>query len=246
MDNMFSVKGKRILIAGATGGIGTSVSVLLDQLGAELVLVGRNKGKLEALLSKLSNSNSQIMPVDFGSQDEIEYAVSMQAKIKKFDGMVYAAGVQHTMPIRSLDKHDIDSVMSLNFTAFVMFAKAYAKKKNNNGGSVVGISSIMSEFAEPGNSIYSATKNAMDSFAKSCSVEFIKQGIRVNTIRPAFVETDMYKQMADVIDNTVLTKQKLGIIPPEQIAAAVAFLLSDASKYITGICVDINAGYGVN
>lgn len=248
MNKMIDLSGKRILVAGATGGIGKSIVKLLSAHGAEVALLGRNEDKIKKLIDDIGCERVTAETINFSSAEQIKAAVQHVSSKKKLDGMVYAVGVHDNTPLRSIESHDLVELMGVNFNTFAILVQNYAKRKNNNGGSIVAISSVMSFIGEAGNTLYSATKGAMDSFIRSAAKELLRQNIRINSIRPAMVDTDMYNEanlIIDGFDKQLKAKQPMGLIPPDQVAAAAVFLLSDSAGFITGSHIDICAGYGI-
>lgn len=247
MLNPIDMTGKRILITGASSGIGQGIAVLLCQLGAATVLVARSEEKLNKTREMLQGDH-EIVPFDVSNLDEAENLMKMATANGKLDGYVHSAGINFTMPVGLMKHTDMHRLMLVNFYSFVELSKHFSKKKyNNDGGSIVGISSTASKVGNKGLCAYCASKSAMDSSVRVMSQEFAPKKIRVNSVCPSWIETEMYSELEKIIDEKafekLLDRQPLGLGKPVDVANAVAFLLSDAAKFITGTSMIVDGGY---
>lgn len=241
--NPFSLRGKSVLVTGASSGIGRATAVMCSEMGAMVVASGRNPDKLDETLKLLKEPFIGICG-DLRSDDDID---RIATDCPKLDGVVHSAGMGHKMLVRSLQKNDIQEVMETNFNATVLLQKALMKKKRiADGGSVVFIASRAPFSPSVGNSIYAASKGALLAFAKVLSLELAGKGIRVNSICPAMVWTDLVRKEQELtgVDYHELEKEyplkRYG--QPEDVAALAVYMLSDASKWMTGSAVDITGG----
>lgn len=237
---------KAILITGATSGIGQNAAYEFAKESATLVLVGRNRKKLEFMKSQLGDK-VHIFEYDLRDLEHIENIFSFaKSQNIKFDFMVHCAGIAKNSIIRANDIEDMDEVMKVNCFSFVELGKFFCLKKYSNpGGAVVALSSIASLLNDKGMVQYSASKAALNSVIKTMSKEFLKKQIRVNAILPAYVNTAMFTAGESQIDNfeeELMINQPLGIIPTENIVGIIKFLLSDYGKYITGELLVVSAG----
>ena len=244
--NLNSLKGKRILVIGATSGIGEKTAYMLAEQGCHLILVGRNKKKLQELKKNLDEDTVTI-EYDLHDLDNIEHIfLTSKDNSIKLDGMIYSAGIAKNSIVRANDWRDLEEVLQINCMAFVEVAKYFAMKKYcNDGASIVAISSIASLLNDAGMVQYSASKSALNSAVKTMAKEFVKRKIRVNGILPANVNTDMFLSGKEYIENfmeTALERQPLGIIEMEQVGYLSEFLISDCSKYITGELITMGGG----
>ncbi|MCH5265251.1 MAG: SDR family oxidoreductase [Lachnospiraceae bacterium] len=242
-----NMKDKVIIVAGATGGIGTGVVKKLDQSGAITILVGRNETKLRELQNQLQGE-SYIYTVDFADVEKLGLLFQfLKSENLKADGLVYAAGMCIDMPVKVVDLEDMQAHMQLNYFAYVELCKHFCKKKfSNDGGSIVGFSSISSFLCEKAMSQYAASKAALNAVTETMAKEFADRKIRVNALAPAFVDTEMAwdtKHVRDDFEDYLQEKQPYGMIPVEEIADWTEFLLSDASGHITGEILRISGGY---
>lgn len=240
------MQGKNILVTGASQGIGRGVAEYLLQQGVSVILVARNKNRLEELQSKYPNT-AYSYPFDLEKTDEIE-KIFLYCKEKglKLHGMIHAAGISIDCPIKSIDLAEIDRIFKINYYAYVMLTKYFMQKKYSmNGACTIAMSSMASSLCEKAMSQYVASKNAINAFTKVLAREGEKRKIRANAIAPAFVDTDMAQGAVDVLENydELIAKQVFGMIPVSQIAFLVEFLLSDRASYITGAVIPVSGGY---
>ena len=241
-----SLKDKKILITGATSGIGYETAMQLNKEGACLILTGRNKTKLHQMQEEF-HPHSFIIEYDLMNLEDIEKIFqTTKEKMGKLDGMVHCAGMAENSIVKANDIEAIKRVMDLNAFSFVELGKYFSMKKYSaDGAAIIAISSIASLLNDPGMVQYSASKAALNAIVKTMSKEFMKRKIRVNALLPANVNTEMFTSGVDVIENfmeTALERQPLGIIETEQIAYLIEFLLSDNAKYITGELLTVSGG----
>lgn len=236
---------KWVLVTGASSGIGEAVSKYLSSQGYGVVLVARNRGRLERISESLSGENFYIS-YDLSDLEHIEEIFTVcKEKGIKLDGLVHSAGINNDIPIRSNDIKIMQDVTTINFYAFVEIGKYFCKKKySNENASVVAISSSAADACMKGMCTYSASKAALNASVKVMGKEFLKRRQRVNAIMPSFVNTPMAEQMDESLGDleSKVSSQPLGLIDPIQIAYLVEFLLSDKSAFITGACIPVSGG----
>ncbi len=231
---------KTILITGATSGIGLETARFLHNKGYKLVLVGRDKAKIQNILKELSDSFGFVIDLEKTEMIEsiFEYCKSLNLKL---DGLVHAAGYTVNTPVRSYKIEHMERQMKLHYYAFLELCKSfYNKSISNQFSSIVVTSSLASITKLKGSVLYASSKSALNSAVSVISKEFIKRFIRVNAIMPAYVDTRMNEGLDEIID--IKAKQPMGMIPPHNIAEIIEFLLSDKSKYMTGALIPISAG----
>ena len=243
MTTPFDLSGKHLLITGASSGIGRATAVLCAALGAKLTINGRNTDRLNQTLQSLDGEGHSVMCCDLTDYDKTAELVK---NIEKLDGAVFCTGTQKTCVAKCLDRETVNSLFETNFTATVnLNTLLFENKKINKGASLVFISSIAAlGYAEVGNAAYGATKGALTAFAKVLALENVKRKIRVNTVSPAMVRTPLLEKF-DVSEEQFAENEKkypLGYGNPEDVAAAVAFLLSDGAKWITGTDLKLDGG----
>ncbi|EJN09799.1 SDR family NAD(P)-dependent oxidoreductase [Herbaspirillum sp. YR522] len=252
MTAPFDLAGRRILVVGASAGIGRATAVLLANLGAQVVLNGRDGARLEQVRDELQEpQRHQVAPFDItdidGAPAWLKGQVCGQGAL---DGMVHCAGLQVTLPVRSFSAAHFDKIMHLNLGSALALARGFRQRGCcNPGSSIVLISSIGGFLGQPGNVVYGASKAGLMSAARGLAMEFVRDEIRVNAIAPAMVETQMsrkaFNEMSAPQVEAITRRHPMGIGQPEDIAGPVAFLLSNASRWITGTCITVDGGHMV-
>ncbi|NVN94333.1 MAG: SDR family oxidoreductase [Bacteroidetes bacterium] len=241
--NPYSLLEKKILVTGASSGIGKSIAIECSKLGAKLVITGRNFDRLKETMSLLTGDGHILKVLDLNDTDNLQEFI---LDIPKLDGIVYCAGIQKTCPTKLIQRVDLDEVFETNFFSIIdLNTTILSKKLLNKEASIVFISSTAAGIvAEYGNAIYSATKGALTSFAKVLALELIAQRIRVNCILPGMIKTPLLNKI--LVDEEQLKKDEerypLGYGNPEDVAYAVIYLLSNASKWITGTNLLLDGG----
>ena len=250
---MLTFRDQKILISGASSGIGNSVVYLLNSLGVNTVLIGRDKSKLEKTLSQLQQpENASIIICDF--LDEInlkgEFLKSV-ADSGTFTGFVHSAGADITKPYKLLKNNDFDTLNKLNITAPFQVVKELLHKSifSQEGGSIVWLGSVMGSLGQKGKIAYTSSKAAVDGLVKSLALELAGKNIRVNSVAPGIVETpltdDLFSKTTEEKIKTIEAMHPLGFGKPEDVANLIGFLLSDQSRWITGTTHFIDGGYHI-
>lgn len=247
MYNPFSLKDKKILVTGASSGIGRAIAIECSRMGAEVILTARNKGRLEETLAQMDNSHQH--KVVISDLSEIEELSSIVDSIDEpLDGVVQCAGFVILKPFQFISAEDIGTIMRVNYEAPAILSQKLLKKKRiKKGASIVFISSISGVWISIlGNSLYSSTKGAINGLVKGMALELASKSIRVNCVNPGMIDTDIVKN-GEVTKEQLLEDSKrypLGRYgKPEEVAHAVTYLLSDASSWITGSNLLIDGGY---
>jgi NAD(P)-dependent dehydrogenase (short-subunit alcohol dehydrogenase family) len=239
-NHPFHLNGKRILVTGASSGIGRAVAIACARAGASLVLTGRDRERLEATLAELgAGGEHSILPADLTDAAQLA-ALADQAGM--LDGVVFSAGITGFAPVRMLQQGLLDSVMHANFTAPVMLCQRLLfKKALRNGASLVFLSSIAAHTGTVGVTAYSSSKAALEGFIRNLALEVAPRGMRANALAPAMVETPLVSTDAAFLAEK--TKHyPFGIGQPEDVAHAAIYLLADASRKVTGISLDLDGG----
>lgn len=243
MANPFSLESKNVLVTGASSGIGRAIAVLCSQFGANVYITARREDKLNETLSLMTGVNNKVVVADLSREECID---NLMEQFPKLDGVVHCAGIGSRVLCKSITREEIDRVMGANFIAPIMLQTSLlAKKKLNKNASIVFIASHGADSPAIANSIYSASKGAIISYANCLALEVAPRGIRVNCISPAMVWTDLI--VKDGIDAETLKqdekKYPLGRYgKPEDIAPLAAYLLSDGSSWMTTTNVKITGG----
>lgn len=241
--NPYSLKGKTVLITGASSGIGQATAVECARLGAKLVITGRNEERLDQTLKSLEGKDHLKIVADITVDSDINRLVEVLPQI---DGFVCNAGITKRKPINYLKDKELHEVFEINtFAAFMLTKSIMKAKRLNHDGSIVFMSSMAARQVTPGNSMYAASKAAIESFSRSCAQEYAGKGIRSNAILPGMVETPLIKNGMLTAEDIERDKQHYMLKRygrPEEIAWAVIFLLSDASKWITSTSLIVAGG----
>lgn len=243
--NPLDLTRRKILITGASSGIGRAVAIYLARLGASIVITGRNKDRLDITLSQLEGRNHMKIVADLAEYDDMsELFEEATEDGNKLKGLVHCAGVAQVIPINALTKKKLIYEMNLNYFSYIELIRQYAKRKFSDGGSIVGISSIAADRAGQCQTNYSASKASMDIASQALCIELAKKGIRINTVLPGAIGTDMTIRAREsgVNMEEVERSQLLGMGEADDVAAACAFLISDMSKFITGRRLFVDGG----
>jgi NAD(P)-dependent dehydrogenase (short-subunit alcohol dehydrogenase family) len=244
MYNPFSLEGKTILVTGASSGIGKAIAIECSKMGAKLIITARNEGRLNETLSQMEGNGHLIVPADLSKEEGQKFLVDTSSVL---GGLVNCAGIVKTMPFQFVNAESLYEVMNVNFIApSLVSAQLIKKKKLSKNSSIVFISSISGVLgAVPGNSLYSASKGAINGIVKNMALDLASKGIRVNSINPGAVESH-------ILDAGIITEEQQEEDKkhyplkrhgkPEEIAYAAIYLLSDASKWITGSNLVIDGG----
>lgn len=250
MINPLQMIGKRILLTGASSGIGRCTAILLSQLGARIVLVARNRERLQQTLDAMEGSEHAIAPFDMEDVGEIPAWLNRLAgEGGLFDGMVCAAGASLLLPLRMMTTAGFEQQMRVNCQSAVALTAAFSSKRvRQSQASVVLVSSVAGLRGSPARTAYSASKGALVAFARSAAVEMAPYGMRVNCVAPAYVKTEMYDTIerelsAEKAEALVRATQPLGLGTPIDVAYAIAFLLAETGRWITGSVLAVDGGY---
>lgn len=241
-----------MLITGATSGIGRATAILMSEQGALCVINGRNEDRLSSTLAAMQGNGHIAIPKALTEDSIRELVTESVAKIGPLNGFVHCAGIEKTLPFRNTEIKDLRDIMAINLEAYWEITRQILKRHNHDAEntSIVAISSVAASGAA-GKTAYSASKGALISLTKSLAAEYANKRIRFNCVCPAYVDTPMlanmrklYRTEEDYIDSLV-KKHPFGIGRPEDVAGAVAYLLSDASRWVTGTVMTVDGGYGV-
>ena len=249
MVNLIDFTGKTIIVTGASSGIGRETAILLSKLGAKLIIIARNKEKLRDTINSLDGEGHADIAFDLTSFSEYNHLFSrIFENGSRVSGFVHCAGFSKTIPLRNMKLNDLDEMMKINYYSFMLLAKEFVKKKNvdPDGASIVAISSVAGDFSVKGKSIYSATKSSLNISVKALAQEYAQWNIRFNTISPGWVRTELTDKATQALTServeNVIENHPLGPGDPIDVAKTVAFLLSDAARWITGTTLIIDGG----
>lgn len=244
MFNPFNLVGKTILVTGASSGIGREIAVSCSKMGANVVITARNEERLKETLSMMEGENNMYVVADLATEADIKELVN---KLPALNGIVHNAGIGSRGLCKAIKEADIDNIMAPNVKGPMLLQKYLLKqKKINDEGSVVFIASRAPYAPSVGNAVYAASKGAILGYARVLALEVAPKKIRVNSILPAMVWTELVAKDAELmgVDYNELQKkyplQRYGT--PEDVANLVIYLLSDASSWMTGSAIDLTGG----
>lgn len=245
MYNPFSLEDKTILVTGASSGIGKAIAVESSKMGAKVIITGRNKERLEETFKQLEGEGHQMYIGDLKNEDDIDKLIEVLPKI---DGCVNNAGIVNPLLIQFINQNALNDTLDINTIAPILITQKIVKKKKlEKEGSVVFISSVSGVFCSSiGGGLYSMSKGAINGFAKGAALDLASKKIRVNTVCPGMVDTNILSAGIVTQEQIEMDQKRypLGRYgKPEEVAHAVIYLLSDASKWVTGSNLLIDGGY---
>lgn len=242
--NPFSLKGKTILITGASSGIGRETAIVCAKMGASVVITGRNEERLNDTFQHLAGDGNLQITSDLSATEDIEKLV---AQLPALTGVVHCAGIGDRSLLKMVKEESLEKVMRINFEAPVLLQKLLLKKKILVAGASIVFIASRAPFAPTiGNGIYAASKGALIAYAKVLGLEVANQMMRVNCICPAMVWTELVEKDAHFTGVDYREAEKAYPLKrygrPDDIANLAVYLLSDASSWMTGSCIDITGG----
>lgn len=247
MENPFSLNGKKILVTGASSGIGRQTAIECSKMGSTVFLTARNSNRLQETLSLMIGSEHRIIEADLLVQSELENIVET---IPIVDGVVLCCGKGLTLPMQFATREKFNDIFNTNFFApFELLRLLYKKKKIQKQGSVIALASLGgTQIFSGSNGVYGASKAALNSAMMFCAKEFASRKIRVNCICPGMVDTPLIHR-GTVSDEQLKENEKLYPLGrfgrPEDIAYAAVYLLSDAASWITGQQIILDGGISI-
>jgi NAD(P)-dependent dehydrogenase (short-subunit alcohol dehydrogenase family) len=238
-NNPFHLRGKTVLVTGASSGIGREVAIQCSRVGARLVINGRDQARLNETLADLAGDSHCAIAADLTDMDQLRMLVEKAGPV---DGVVHGAGIHGVIPMRMVSKPFLDRVFSANFDAPVLLTqRLLAQKSMLDGGSILFMTSLAAHTGTPGVGVYSASKAALIGMMRCLALEVAKRRIRVNSLSPGLVDTPL----VNVFDGWLDEKRKmypLGIGQPVDIAYAAIYFMSDASRKVTGTSFNMDGG----
>lgn len=243
--NPYSLEGKTILITGGAGGIGSEVARICSRLGARIILTDIREDALQvalATLDKVETGDHLAITADLTNADELN---SLVEQLPEINGFVCNAGVMKLVLIQFITEEELSRIQKINLNAPILLTKAILKKKKmKRGSSIVFTASAAGVYrVSEGNAIYATTKCGIDAFMRTVALEFGPKGIRCNSVNPGMVETALIGGFTDEQKEKEMQNYPLRrFAKPEDIALGVAYLLSDASSFVTGTALKIDGG----
>lgn len=246
-----NLQDKNIFITGSSRGIGAGVAVKLASMGAKVTITyGKSKEQAQKVFEDLPGEGHLLLALDINDETSVKAAVdaAIEKWDGKIDGLVNNAGITRDQLILRMKKEDFDDVYTTNLRGSFFTTKLLLKPMMKlRKGSIVNISSVVGAMGNAGQSNYSASKAGLEAFSRSIAKEIGSRGIRVNSLAPGFIQTDMTDGLSETQKESLLKDlplARLGTV--DDIAESVAFLLSDASSYITGHTLHVNGGMFMN
>jgi NAD(P)-dependent dehydrogenase (short-subunit alcohol dehydrogenase family) len=242
--------GKQIvMITGASSGIGRQTAILLSELGARLVLVGRDKEKLNDTRNLMSGEGHAVEAFDLNDIDGIDlWFRGIIDSVGPLHAFVHSAGIQKTRPLQTLNSKTVDAIMRVNVHAGLALARNFARDNSRiDGGAIVFVSGGVALIGQAAVAAYAASKGAIVAMTKSLAVELARNRIRVNCVCPGYIETGMLEKVRNTLTpdqfSALERMHPLGIGQPLDVAYAIAFLLADTGRWITGTSLIVDGGY---
>ena len=238
-----NLKEKKILITGATGGIGHSLVKKFYELGSVILATGTNQNKLDKLKNEFKNINIKQFKLDDHQKIE-QFIESCYSDLQGLDVIINNAGITADNLSVRLTNESWKKVIDLNLTStFLMCKHSIKKMLKNKNGKIINITSIVAHTGNIGQANYAASKAGIIGFSKSLAIEYAKKGINVNCISPGFIKTEMTDKINEEFKKMLIEKIPNGDLGSgEDVANCAAFLSSKMSNYITGETIHVNAG----
>ena len=238
-----NLKNKKILITGATGGIGNSLVEKFYNLGSSIMATGTNEDKLNNLKKKFSSI--QVKKFKLDEHDKIEkFIENVNSRLDGLDVLVNNAGIALDNLSLRLTEENWKKVLDINLTSSFLMCKCAIKKMlKNKSGKIINITSIVGHTGNIGQANYAASKAGIIAFSKSLALEYAKKNINVNCVSPGFIKTDMTDKINEDFKKTLISKIPSGDLGSgEDVSNCVAFLASDMARYINGETIHVNGG----
>lgn len=246
MNNPFSLEGKTILVTGASSNIGRQIAIKCSEMGAKVILTARNEERLNETLIKMNGDGHQIVQCDLSVSEQIPVLVE---QLPELNGVIMCAAIFRTTPIRNNRRKYTEEMFNTNTFANIDLIQLLLKnKKVLDGGSILFISSVAAYRPYAGNALYSATKGAINSFCQVLAIENGNRKIRANCISPGIIKNDREAQ-SHAVTKEELDKEEarfpLGFGHTEDIGYAAVYMMSDASKWVTGTNMIVDGGQSI-
>jgi 3-oxoacyl-[acyl-carrier protein] reductase len=240
---MMNLKNKKVLITGATGGIGNCLVEKFNNLGASIVASGTNDDKLLNLKKKYPNIHTVKFKLD--EHDKIEeFIENINKKLDGLEILINNAGITlDNLSIR-LTEENWKKVLDVNLTSsFLMCKYAIKKMLKKKYGKIINITSIVGHTGNLGQANYAASKAGILAFSKSLALEYARKNININCVSPGFIKTEMTDKINEEFRKNLINKIPSGDLGTgEDVSNCVAFLASDMAKYINGETIHVNGG----
>lgn len=248
--NPFSLENKTILVTGASSGIGRQCAIDCSKMGAHVVLIGRNEKRLSDTYSQLEGDGHMVVAFDLTNSAELKKMVAdIVGNMGPIDGVLHCAGISETLPLKLLKYDVLNKFFHNNVYGAIELTREVCSVKNvsKEGASIVFFSSIMGCVGESGKSLYSMTKGALIAATRSLACEYAKKKIRFNCVSPGAILTPINENLPHMADpekrQALSDRHLLGLGKVSDVANACIYLLSDASRWVTGQNLIVDGGY---
>jgi len=249
--NPMDLKGAPILVTGASSGIGRGTAILLSQLNARLIVSGRNQERLAKTLGQLEGTGHSMEPFDLDNTDAIpKWIRSIVDRTGPLGGVAHCAGIIEVLPIQYQSTARIEAIMHTNLTSAFMLVKGFRGRGCAVRGSAVVLVSSMGAFEGAGGlSSYAASKAALIGFSRTAARELLADGLRVNCVAPAIIRAELLERRGEELGaehvEKLLRQHPMGFGEPLDVAHAIAFLLAETGRWITGSTLELDGGYSL-
>lgn len=249
----FSLENRTILITGGSSGIGRACAIAASEMGARVAVLGRNEERLNETVDLLTGNGHSSYSCDITDSPVLKKTFqSVVTEMGRLDGMVCCAGMMELLPLRMIQPDDVLNMMQVNVASVIDCVKYFSSKKvaQPEGGSIVLLSSVVANVGQMAQTVYASTKAALLGASKSMATELSSKKIRVNVLQPWVIEktgmSENWKKTSVSTDSDDLAGKPFGVGEASDVANASIFLLSNASRWITGTSIVIDGGYSLN
>jgi 3-oxoacyl-[acyl-carrier protein] reductase len=242
---MFDLTGKTALVTGATGGIGAAIARTLHKAGATVAISGTRANVLEELKAELGGERVHVLACNLSDSAAVEKLVpEAEAAMGSLDILVNNAGITRDGLAMRMKDDDWNAVIDVNLTASFRLARAAMRSMmKKRWGRIVNITSVVGVTGNPGQANYVASKAGVIGLTKSLAQELAARSVTVNAVAPGFIATPMTDVLNDKQREGILGRVPAGRLgSPDEIAAAVLYLVSDEAGYVTGQTLHVNGG----
>lgn len=247
--NPMDLSGRVVLVTGASSGIGRETAILLSRLGARVAVSGRDGARLAETLGLLEGTGHQSFPFDLADSEKIvDWVKTVATSMGPLYGLAHSAGLHGVLAVRAASAQRIETVMRTNLYSAMLLVRGFCQKGCRSGeGSIVFLSSVAALAGSPALSLYAASKAALLGMTKSLAAELARDQIRINCVTPGMVKSELTDRFEEQLlpdqFEAVARRHLLGIGTARDVAAAIAFLLADTGRWITGTSLIVDGGY---